>query len=459
MDFDEINNTYTNQDNEYESEQYSNNGMLINCPDCGNMVSKRAAVCPKCGCPISDNSINVIAPEKNCNKSKKEIKKEKKKIPVKLLILASLALLLIIFLCVYFGNYFAAKSLAKKEKFVPAYNHLIIRAVTSIHDKKFVKYVNAGCYKENGYPKEAAEEFYKLSNYMNSFSLAEECSLEYAKKLVDEEKHQEEYNWAEEISQYGSEVSKDIQLEARCLLNSDKILAYDGKGFDSKIIDISNEFKKIYNEGYEEAYEFYVASLYDVALYYSGIDDWEKCLDTIEPVKNFNANSKEMYASMVKISYNRAKVYFSDGEYDKAYKIFSKLGDYEDSASYKQVSYDLKVVVAAADAYSNELMDAFSYTYAIPQLTDVMSKDYRVLDKYLRGNWTTLWGNYYFNMKKDGYISYNVPWKTGDEPTYHYENNAIYFGSVKVFTFEISNYNEMFIYAAKDGNVYHLVRN
>ena len=33
---------------------------LINCPDCGNQVSKRAKSCPRCGCAIC-NSINRLS--------------------------------------------------------------------------------------------------------------------------------------------------------------------------------------------------------------------------------------------------------------------------------------------------------------------------------------------------------------------------------------------------------------
>jgi rubrerythrin len=32
----------------------SQNSNLLTCPDCGQMVSRRADVCPNCGCPVSE---------------------------------------------------------------------------------------------------------------------------------------------------------------------------------------------------------------------------------------------------------------------------------------------------------------------------------------------------------------------------------------------------------------------
>jgi len=32
---------------------HANASLLIECPDCGNAVSRRAETCPKCGCPIA----------------------------------------------------------------------------------------------------------------------------------------------------------------------------------------------------------------------------------------------------------------------------------------------------------------------------------------------------------------------------------------------------------------------
>ena len=43
--------THRQQDGQ-QGRPLATNPMLTNCPDCNHMISKRAAMCPQCGCPL-----------------------------------------------------------------------------------------------------------------------------------------------------------------------------------------------------------------------------------------------------------------------------------------------------------------------------------------------------------------------------------------------------------------------
>ena len=43
------------------------NNRLFPCPDCCSLISKRAAVCPKCGAPLSNGAKKANSEENNWN--------------------------------------------------------------------------------------------------------------------------------------------------------------------------------------------------------------------------------------------------------------------------------------------------------------------------------------------------------------------------------------------------------
>ncbi len=430
-------------DKDSDSNTIKNKGSLINCPDCGNLVSYRAVSCPQCGCPITQSEQNKM--------KKLESSKKRKKIPptaIALIVTASLIIVsLISFSCVYFYNYKEAKEDAQNRNFISAYKHLIIPPLTRFHDKTLVDYISYGSWMQNEYYKEAALEFYKMPQYMESKDLAKECSILYANILYEKKDFDEELGWGQQLAEYDKDVSKAIVLEARYNIAEEKRIEVQAEeGFSAGIFELSDEFLDIYNEGFDPAYDSYVLCQMDEAGYLASSGLYKDSFNKLEPIKYYNQYTLDFYNEIVELTYLAAQTKYANGEFSIAYDLFNLTQSYKDSYYFSEACYNFNEAKNSSN-YSFYLRKACDYIHTIPYVDTVIFKDYDLKDKFFIGKWKTIGGDYYFQMEEDGHIWYNIPWVQGDDEYYYFNNNVMRFGTKKCYTFEILSYDEINIYA------------
>lgn len=221
------------------------------------------------------------------------------------------------------------------------------------------------------------------------------------------------------------------------------------------------------------------------------------------------------------IDYARGNSYFTAGNFIKAERIFSELGDFEDAqaraktsalAAAKQfvekenyksaIDYlkkysddpdvrdmikDLQSLIYVqgmdyidekdydaalecflmipgyedSDSYI-DVLGALNYHELEPYIDTVLGQDVLyhsgyMLYDYLTGYWSN--GSYYFEMEANGDTHYNIPWVDGDGYYYEIDTNGIYIsGGRECFQFSVIDADSMDVYAFANGNTYRMYR-
>jgi len=116
----------------------------------------------------------------------------------------------------------------------------------------------------------------------------------------------------------------------------------------------------------------------------------------------------EFLAVLTDVIYCEGQELYHEGQYTQAKSYFECIDPYLDSDSYltlieaHQPDIRLFLLHSSITEFVNKLIDLINFEDASQLL---LSEDYA--DHYLRGTWKG--DGYYFTMKADGHISYNLP--------------------------------------------------
>ena len=254
-------------------------------------------------------------------------------------------------------------------------------------------------------------------------------------------------------------LGRQIELRARYLKAKKELAAYTDY-YSNNILSINEELKEIYDLGYENAYDNYVESSAATALYFANYSQYEKAIETIDPIKDFNAYTSNKYEEVAKIVFDHGVDLYNKGSFDDARDCFNMISSYSNAASYKAVCDRLNRAATSND-YAKLIKEAFSYD-DVPNIENVIFKNEDLTNRYLVGKWSAS-GDYYFNMSitSNGYtFTTNTPMLYHEDNDYYYFiDNKMYFQRAgHCFSFNISSYNEMSIYSKSDGRTYRFYR-
>ena len=409
--------------------------------------------------PSNDSSSSPVKTKKAKKAKKTETDKPKRKL-IPLIILLLVFLIIIAPVGTYFATYLMAKNKVKDKDFYSADKLLFIKPITSYHDYLFVLYVEAGTQMKDNQLNEAALKFYSISSYEDSYSLAQTCSTDYAEQLSNKEQYEEELDWGHQVAGFDADLGREIELGARYHIAVNELAAYNDYSSNS-ILDINKELKEIYDLGYEKAYHDYVESTAATALYYANYAQYEKAIETINPIKDFNTNTSNKYKEIVKTIYDHGVDLYNKGRFVDARDCFDMISSYSNAASYRAVCSKLNRAITSDD-YAQLIKEAFGYT-DVPNVEDAIFKDGWLTIKYLVGEWRSS-GDYYSFSMTDTSTGYSfitsIPMiDFGNNNTFYFTGKKLYLKSVGLcFTFSISSYNEMSIYSEADGRTYKFYR-
>lgn len=157
---------------------------------------------------------------------------------------------------------------------------------------------------------------------------------------------------------------------------------------------------------------------------------------------------KTLWEAVIDGIYRKAVDYYNQGKATKALQYFAKTGDYKQSKKYVKI-------LSTTDVFE-----------LLPYLGDAGAEKLiyspNMLMDFLKGTWRG--EGYYFVMKSDGYISYDLPWfDYGD--LYGIRDGTIYLYKQDdeddfrdLFTIEIESRDVIRIYAHKNGKTYRMTR-
>ena len=458
------------------------------CKKCGERLDPSDTFCGYCGAKveysiISENT-NIQSERKNQKhdvesdavsitpkkekKQQKADKKEKKKTKKRvgpLIVLLFVFLLIIAPVGTYFTTYLLAVKNAKDKDFKSADKMLICRPLTNLHDDLLIIYVDAGLVMKDDILDEAAIKYYSISSYEDSRSRANQCSTEYAEKLVKKGKFDDEMDWGLKVSGYNTELGNDIMLEARYYIAANELENYSDYNSDS-ILSIKNELQNVYDLGYKDAYDTLIESQAVLALYYAKNTYYKNAIKTIDSIKDYNSKTADIYNELAEIVFSHGVTLFNDGELKEAYDYFDLIYYYSNASSYKAVCNYLNLAVTDYTG-AKYIKSAFEYD-DVPNIASVIFKDDRLSYRFLIGEWNSSGHSYYFNQSRTNDIflfETNIPFiESAENESYFFKGNVMYLGTCyslanrPVFTFQIDSYNEMSIYSEKDGQTYCFYR-
>ncbi|MBR3141597.1 MAG: zinc ribbon domain-containing protein [Clostridiales bacterium] len=258
---------------------------------------------------------------------------------------------------------------------------------------------------------------------------------------------------------YTPYLGRQIELGTRYHVAKNNFAAYTDYSSNS-ILSINEELKEIYDLGYKNAYDDYVESTAATALYYANYSQYEKAIEIIDPIKDFNAYTSDKYEEVAKIVFDHGVELYNSGSFTDARYWFNMISSYSNAASYGEVCRKLDLAATSND-YVKLIKEAFSYD-DVPNIENVIFKNEDLANRYLVGKWSGS-GDYYFNMSvtSNGYtFTTNIPMLYHEDNDYYYFiDNKMYFHSAGLcFAFNVSSYNEMSIYSKTNGRTYRFSR-
>lgn len=273
-----------------ESNNLNNNQIypnLINCPDCGNKVSKLAALCPTCGCPICENKSVVV----------KKKTGEKNKLIFLIIVFSSIILVALVFPIGYYTiNYKIANQKAQEALFSEAEGHLVFKGLTKKINPNLVSYIDAGYLMELGEYKEASIEFISLGEYQDAVNIGTICGIAYAKELSEAGKDEEELEWLYSMQDMGYNGLDDLILATKFNIAVKK---FEKCSVDSKeYIELTSEFKELYDAGCMNAHEYWLTSCFAASYYYYNQKDYTKSAEMISTIKDEGSEGRRLYDEM-----------------------------------------------------------------------------------------------------------------------------------------------------------------
>lgn len=253
---------------------------------------------------------------------------------------------------------------------------------------------------------------------------------------------------------------REIKLGTRYHIAKNELAAYSDY-YSNSILSINEELKEIYDLGYKKAYDDYVESSAATALYFANYSQYEKAIEIIDPIKDFNSFTSDKYEEVAQIVFNHGVELYNGGSFTDARYFFRMISSYSNATSYEAVCDKLDRAATSND-YVKLIKEAFSYD-DVQNTENVIFKNEDLTNRYLVGKWSGSGDYYYFDMSvtSNGYsITTNIPMINFDDNDYYYfVDHKMYMHSAGLcFTFNISSYDEMSIYSKADSRTYRFYR-
>ncbi len=311
------------------------------------------------------------------------------------------------------------RTYAENDEFTEASNCITDYDEARKRDSELVDYVEAGnLFNEEKY-EEAKEIFDSISGYIDSSIYIQKC----------------------EYYIFENEYKNMTKAEAK-------------RKYDELI---ERQIEDVDNIGYEIKYQYYE----EMFSYRYEIKNYDGCIDVIKIM------DKEIRDEFIEKNFPQwyedlKKEIFDCYNNTTNLKGLGKLAEY--NSSYKNTYTYLEVVRALNKAYI-ERDTLFKYlTY--PCINCALWKRY---SGWLEGTWKTKNGDYYFTLKEDGHINYNLPWIDMENSYYAIDEYGIlylygqydkgnYEKRMDLFDFDIVSSTELEVYCYKDGSRHTLFK-
>lgn len=317
--------------------------------------------------------------------------------PKKIAIVAAITLVLAL-LGTYLGCYIGAKICVQNGNFDTAQNLLFVSAVTKLHDKKLVTYIDAGQMMSARQYGQAKATFESLPGYLNANELAQEADYRHALQYADAN----EYDIAMSImSQLSNDGYKDAQNKAlEIQYRKGVYLLLEKADFETA----EEIFRQLVNEKYVGAKGMQDETRYLWALSLAEEEDYVGAYKKLKKI-SYYADAKDAMAVLEEIIYAEGQNLYHNKEYAEAKIRFGCISTYNESELYLSLigirtnSNGLSVIGEVSILLQN---------FYFEDAAEILLSDQDLAEWFLRGTWRG--DGYYLSMDADGYLSYSLPW-------------------------------------------------
>lgn len=435
------------EDSQFDADiiELINRGLAIAPEDrFGSMQELILKISPYHVAPFAKDTSAAIAPAPAAPCAAKKVK------PISLMV-GVVGSLVVLFCASYIGCYIAARSHAQSGRFESADRLLFVPAITKLHDAPLVDYIDAGLLMDAREYDEAKKKIEGIPDYRNADELAHEIDYRHAAQYADANDFEKAAEIYTSLSSLGYKDSAQKVLETQFRYGT--FLLYEEANYP----EASKIFMQLKSKKYDGAQEMYKETVYQWA--FSLVDDEEY----IEAYKKFSsikgyADTDEAISALTELIYLEAQLLYSEGNYTDARYYFNRIPKYADSRTYLALIAAREYTWFAPAETVDELVEYFYFE----DTAEVLLSSNALAEKFLLGTWKG--AGYYFTMKDDGHISYNLPWLSyGDY--YRIEDGYVLLypendenATKKLFHFTAITPDCMEVYCYKNDRTYTLNR-
>ena len=331
--------------------------------------------------------------------------KRKRRNSVKKVVAVAIVALVVLLLGTYFGCYMGAKNNAQTGDFTAADNMLLMPQITKLHDPNLVEYINAGKKLDSRQYSESKKVFQSLSGYLNADELALEADYRYAIQCADAN------DFATAISMMS--VLSDAQYSD----SADKLLEFQYRHGVFLLLEKSNfsEANKIFaqlvKKDYSGAEDMQKETQYLWAISLIEAEDYIGAHKKLAKIKSYS-DVKDTLEVLEGLMYTEGQELYRSGIYAQAETYFERISSYGDSKKYLAL-IEVHTYLASpigdffpyreAKNTVNEMVEFFYFE----DTAELLLSSLQLGKHFLLGTWRG--DGYYFTMKGDGSISYDLP--------------------------------------------------
>ena len=357
--------------------------------------------------PVQNESVQDVpaynapaesAPVATAQETPTEGKKKKSKIPAWVVIMIAAAVLIVVLAGTYVGLYIGARNNARNGDFKSAESLLLIPQITKIHDADLVAYVDAGLKLKDEKYIEAKDAFVQLPGYMSADELALEADYQYALVKLDEKKFDEAIAIMTGVSNSEYKDSADKILEFRY-----KKAVYLLEE-ESDFAAADTIFTQLAEANYNGAEQMRKETQYRWAISLMDSGEYVEALVKLLDIAGYSDVGEVLEDVQARI-YEEGVALYESGKYKEAKELLLNI------ESFKEVGkYIVLIDAHRANQWTatEELVESLIDIIGFEDAADLLLSNDDIGQLFLTGDWVG--GDYYFTMKTDGSITYNLPW-------------------------------------------------
>lgn len=326
-------------------------------------------------------------------KSRKEKAPKKHRLPKKASIAIAAASVVVLVVGGYAGSYFGTLTFAKKQDFTMANRFLFLPALTRLHDSSLTAYVEAGCLMTQGQYQDAAEKLKALPGYLDADAMAMEADYGLVLQYADAGDFENARTLMEQLVEQNYEDGPKKMQALRYQEASYQL--YEEKDFETAY----KAFKQLDKEAYPGAKDMACEALYQWAMDLILNEKYAAAYHKLDSIRDYSG-VQETLKTLADLMYAEAQKLYREGEYAQAEVLFSCISSYKDSQKYITLIGARSFPYDVSDKMLRDLIKMFDFEDT-PEVLIYGNCG------FLQGRWSG--DGYYFTMKEDGRISYNLP--------------------------------------------------